>query len=60
MRNTFEQLLEELSETIGTNSTALCLGTFDGVHLGHKSLFNKLIEKSNQNNQNTINYLLHQ
>jgi len=54
MRNTFEQLLEELSETIGTNSTALCLGTFDGVHLGHKSLFNKLIEKSNQNNQKSI------
>ena len=39
----FDQQLIELSKLIGKNKTAFCIGTFDGVHLGHKMLFQKLV-----------------
>ena len=41
--------LNNLSKIINQNKTALCIGTFDGVHTGHKLLLEKtnLIAKKN-------------
>ena len=41
--------LKNLSKIINQNKTALCIGTFDGVHTGHKLLLEKtnLIAKKN-------------
>ena len=33
--------LNNLTKIINQNKTALCIGTFDGVHTGHKLLLEK-------------------
>ena len=48
MNNNFEQQLIELSKIVGKNKTAFCIGTFDGVHKGHMSLFKNLISISKE------------
>jgi len=48
MNNNFEQQLIELSKIVGKNKTAFCIGTFDGVHKGHMSLFKILISLSKE------------
>ena len=40
--------LEQLPDSLGPS--AVTLGNFDGVHLGHRELFRKLINKSRQHN----------
>ena len=50
MGDTFTEIIEKLSKDISKNNTSLCIGTFDGVHSGHKKLFNKLIRVSKDNN----------
>lgn len=37
---------EELSRTVQERDTALTIGVFDGVHLGHRFLIEKLMEKA--------------
>lgn len=40
IKKTVDQL-NNLSKIINQNKTALCIGTFDGVHKGHKLLLEK-------------------
>lgn len=39
-------IFEDLSEIEKDKNTFLTLGTFDGIHLGHKKIFDELIRKS--------------
>ena len=50
----FDQQLIELSKLIGKNKTAFCIGTFDGVHLGHKMLFQQLVNNSKNNKLSSL------
>ena len=50
----FDQQLIELSKLIGKNKTAFCIGTFDGVHLGHKMLFEQLVNNSKNNKLSSL------
>lgn len=50
-------LRDSLTElNIDKDGLAIALGTFDGVHLGHSALLNKLIEISKQDNLNSLVY----
>jgi riboflavin kinase/FMN adenylyltransferase len=49
MGDTFTKIIEKLSKDISKKQTSLCIGTFDGVHSGHKKLFGELINVSNKN-----------
>ena len=49
MGDTFTKIIEKLSKDITNKQTSLCIGTFDGVHSGHKKLFSELINVSNKN-----------
>ena len=49
MGDTFTKIIEKLSKDISNKQTSLCIGTFDGVHRGHKKLFSELINVSNKN-----------
>ena len=44
------RVFEELPEQTPDNPTALTVGVFDGVHLGHIHLLNRTIEIASQNN----------
>ena len=50
----FDQQLIELSKLIGKHKTAFCIGTFDGVHLGHKMLFQQLVNNSKNNKLSSL------
>ena len=50
----FDQQLIQLSKLIGKNKTAFCIGTFDGVHLGHKMLFEQLVNNSKNNKLSSL------
>ena len=41
------KIIETLSEPIGA-STVLTIGNFDGVHLGHQAILNRLLQIANQ------------
>lgn len=43
-----------LSEVKKDNNTVLTLGTFDGIHLGHKKIIDRLIEKASQYNGRSL------
>lgn len=50
-------LRDSLNElNINKDGLAIALGTFDGVHLGHSALLNKLIEVSKRDNLNSLVY----
>ena len=34
MDNSFQEIIDQLSEEVSTKGTSLCIGTFDGVHRG--------------------------
>ena len=36
--------LSEAKRFLGNSVTAVALGTFDGIHIGHQSIINKAIE----------------
>ena len=57
MNNNFEQQLIELSKIVGKNKTAFCIGTFDGVHKGHVSLFNSLISLSKERDLKSLSLI---
>ena len=40
MDNSFEEIIDQLSKEVSGKETSLCIGTFDGVHIGHQKLFN--------------------
>ena len=48
MDNSFQEIIDQLSEEVSSKETSLCIGTFDGVHRGHQKLF-KRISKNFQN-----------
>ena len=50
MDNSFQEIIDQLSEEVSTNGTSLCIGTFDGVHRGHQKLFKELVKISKINN----------
>ena len=50
MDNSFQEIIDQLSEEVSTNGTSLCIGTFDGVHKGHQKLFKELVKISKINN----------
>ena len=50
----FDQQLIQLSKLIEKNKTAFCIGTFDGVHLGHKMLFEQLVNNSKNNKLSSL------
>ena len=50
----FDQQLIQLSKLIGKNKTAFCIGTFDGVHLGHKMFFQQLVNNSKNNKLRSV------
>ena len=50
MDNSFQEIIDQLSEEVSTKGTSLCIGTFDGVHRGHQKLFKELVKISKINN----------
>ncbi len=44
------QIIENLDSYFSSEPLALSLGMFDGVHLGHQSIINNLIQKAEQKN----------
>ena len=50
MDNSFQEIIDQLSEEVSTKGTSLCIGTFDGVHRGHQKLFKELVKISKSNN----------
>jgi len=50
MDNSFQEIIDQLSEEVSTKGTSLCIGTFDGVHRGHQKLFKELVKISRINN----------
>ena len=50
MDNSFQEIIDQLSEEVSTKGTSLCIGTFDGVHRGHQKLFKELVKNSRINN----------
>ena len=50
MDNSFEEIIDQLSKEVSGKETSLCIGTFDGVHIGHQKLFNELVKISKKNN----------
>ena len=50
MDNSFQEIIDQLSEEVSTKETSLCIGTFDGVHRGHQKLFKELVKISKINN----------
>ena len=53
IKKTVDQL-NNLSKIINQNKTALCIGTFDGVHKGHKLLLEKTNFIAKKNNLKSI------
>jgi riboflavin kinase/FMN adenylyltransferase len=53
IKKTVDQL-NNLSKIINQNKTALCIGTFDGVHKGHKLLLEKTNFIANKNNLKSL------
>ena len=50
MDNSFQEIIDQLSEEVSSKETSLCIGTFDGVHRGHQKLFKELVKISKINN----------
>ena len=50
MDNSFQEIIDQLSEEVSTKGTSLCIGTFDGVQRGHQILFKELVKISKINN----------
>ncbi len=48
------RVYRDISETKYDNNTALTLGTFDGVHLGHRQLFSLLKQQAKKDNLRTF------
>ena len=48
------QVYRKLDEITKNDQTVLTVGTFDGVHLGHKYIFDKLKETASQKNLRTV------
>jgi riboflavin kinase / FMN adenylyltransferase len=51
----------DISEVPRNNNTVITLGTFDGVHLAHRQIINKVIELSKQNslaNSNSRSFIV--
>lgn len=44
------RIFEDLSEIEKDKNTILTLGTFDGIHLGHKALFKEVLRKTEEAN----------
>ena len=53
IKKTVDQL-NNLSKIINQNKTALCIGTFDGVHKGHKLLLEKTNFIAKKNNLKSL------
>ncbi|MBN1300989.1 MAG: bifunctional riboflavin kinase/FAD synthetase [Melioribacteraceae bacterium] len=48
------QILKSLSEIKNNKNTVLTVGTFDGLHLGHQSIIQRLITSARQNNYRSV------
>lgn len=48
------KLFKDIAEIVYDKNTIITIGTFDGVHLGHQKIINKLIENAKKNNYRSI------
>ena len=44
----------DLNTYISENSSVVTIGTFDGVHIGHKKIIQKLVENSRRNGLKSV------
>ncbi|HRP01761.1 MAG TPA: bifunctional riboflavin kinase/FAD synthetase [Candidatus Kapabacteria bacterium] len=44
------QIIKDIKQIVRDENTIITLGTFDGVHLGHKQLINQMIDIANRDN----------
>ena len=48
------QIYRNIDDVTRSTKTAVTIGTFDGVHLAHRSVINKVLELSKQNNSRSF------
>jgi riboflavin kinase / FMN adenylyltransferase len=48
------KIFHSINEFVSTKKTILTLGTFDGVHLGHKSILNKVTQSTNNGEYESV------
>lgn len=48
------KIFHSISDFASNKKTVLTLGTFDGVHLGHQSILNKIIESAHHANKESL------
>ncbi|MCX8070064.1 MAG: bifunctional riboflavin kinase/FAD synthetase, partial [Thermodesulfovibrionales bacterium] len=47
-------VIEGIKESIKINNAVVTIGNFDGIHLGHKKIFDTLIKKANEVNGSSL------